>query len=77
MNRALIFVIKSMKKLVKSQCYGVQMGIGNMLSNPSGLRPSGLQWLSRGHLWLPIPLVTFEDLTNDTFEGMKDGQLEE
>ena len=28
MNRALIFVIKSMKKLVKSQCYGVQMGIG-------------------------------------------------
>ena len=26
------FVIKFIKKLVKSQYYGVQMGIGNMLS---------------------------------------------
>ena len=30
--------------------------------------PKWLQWLSRGHSWLPIPLITFvEDHTDGTF----------
>ena len=52
----------------------VTNGIGNhewpleSHCNPEGRSPEGLQWRFRGHEWLPIPLVTFEDLTNDTFE---------